>query len=167
VVPLYFQLCAALKDLLDTREWPPGARFATEREIEEQFDVSRAVVRPALELLVADGAIFRIRGSGSFVAPPRREVPVLGLVEALTHRPDNLTVKVLTAREETPDPPIARFLDMEQQPMPRIAHVTAVFHVDQRPACMVESYSSVQLAPWLLPIAQALKTGAPRRATRR
>ena len=118
------------------------------------------MVRPALETLVADGAIVRIKGSGAFVAPPRLEVPVLGLVEALTDRPDNLTLTVLTAREEPPDPPIAHFLEMEEQSRPRIAHVTAVLHVDGLPVCLVESYSPAKLVPWLLPTVQALKAGA-------
>jgi GntR family transcriptional regulator len=73
-VPLYFQLAAALKAMLEVEAWEPGARFATEREIEEEFNVSRAVIRPALDLLVDDGAIIRVRGSGAFVAPSRSEV---------------------------------------------------------------------------------------------
>src|ERR1700710_2683235 len=78
-VPLYFQLAAALKVMLEVEDWESGARCASEREIEEEFGVSRAVIRPALDLLVGDGAIFRIKGSGAFVAPPRREVRVAGL----------------------------------------------------------------------------------------
>src|SRR6185312_12711037 len=85
-VPLYFQLAAALKVMLEVEDWEPGARFASEREIEEEFGVSRAVIRPALDLLVGDGAIFRIKGSGAFVAPPRREIVVAGLVKLWMER---------------------------------------------------------------------------------
>src|SRR5262245_54243677 len=74
-VPLYFQLGAALLELLDTGAWPVGARFATERELEREFDVSRTVVRRALDLLVGDGAIVRVRGSGAFIRSPRHRVP--------------------------------------------------------------------------------------------
>ncbi|HUC08253.1 MAG TPA: GntR family transcriptional regulator, partial [Solirubrobacterales bacterium] len=73
-VPLYFQLAATIKVMLEVGDWEAGARFASEREIEEEFGVSRAVIRPALDLLVGDGAIYRIKGSGAFVAPPRREI---------------------------------------------------------------------------------------------
>jgi GntR family transcriptional regulator len=157
VVPLYFQLAAALMDLLDTRAWSPGARFATEREIEEQFDVSRSVVRPALDLLAGDGAIVRVKGSGAFVAPPRREVPLLGLVEVLSAAPETVTLSVLTARERPADPPIARLLEMKRHST--IAHVTAVMLVDEQPACILESYSSMTRVPWLLPTAEALMAG--------
>ena len=63
-VPLYFQLAAALKVMLEVEDWESGARFASEREIEEEFGVSRAVIRPALDLLVGDGAIFQPFGDG-------------------------------------------------------------------------------------------------------
>jgi GntR family transcriptional regulator len=61
-VPLYVQLGAQLNAMLEAGAWEPGARFASEREIEEEFEVSRAVIRPALELLVGDGAIRRVKG---------------------------------------------------------------------------------------------------------
>ncbi len=38
-VPLYFQLAAALKAMLEVGAWEPGARFASERELEEEFNV--------------------------------------------------------------------------------------------------------------------------------
>src|SRR5215510_8499282 len=75
-VPLYFQLAEALKKMLETGAWQQRARFPSEREIAEEFGVSRTVIRPALDLLVGDGAIVRTRGSGTFVAPPKREIPV-------------------------------------------------------------------------------------------
>src|ERR1700712_1646456 len=90
-VPLYFQLAAALKEMLEVDDWEAGARFASERELEEEFGVSRAVIRPALDLLVGDGAIFRVKGSGAFVAPPRREIRVAGLVGLWSGTPGERT----------------------------------------------------------------------------
>jgi len=158
-VPLYFQLAEALKKLLETGAWRPGVRFPSEREIAEEFGVSRTVIRPALDLLVGDGAIVRTRGSGTFVAPPKREVPILGLVKALAERPDGLTVTVLTASEESPGSGVRHFLDMDRQPAP-VVHVTAVIRVDGQSACLVDSYSVAAHVPWLLPMTAALKSGA-------
>jgi GntR family transcriptional regulator len=157
-VPLYFQLGAVLKEKVDTGAWQPGDRFPTEREIAEEFDVSRTVIRRALDLLVGDGGIVRIRGSGAFVTPPRREVRVFGLVKALLDLPDDITLTVLTAREEPADSVLAKLLDIEQEPSP-VAHVTAVLHSDGLPICLVDSFSLVRLAPWVLPTAQALHAG--------
>jgi DNA-binding GntR family transcriptional regulator len=157
-VPLYFQLAAALKALLEIGAWEPGARFASEREIEEEFAVSRAVIRPALELLVGDGAIIRVKGSGAFVAPPRCEIGVTGLVKLSYECDDPQAITVLSARQHLPDRTVAYFLEIEGRRTP-IAHVTAVVDVGKPSVYLVDSYSLVALVPWMLPAALALKTG--------
>jgi GntR family transcriptional regulator len=164
-VPLYFQLAAALKVMLEVDTWKAGARFASERELEEQFNVSRAVIRPALELLVGDGAIVRVKGSGAFVAPPRREVRVGGLVGLWFEQRGERTVNVLSARKRRPDHTVSHFLEIEDRRTP-VAHVTAVVDVGQPSVILVDSFSSVALVPWLLPTAQALEAGEkpPRRS---
>ena len=159
-VPLYFQLAAALKVRLEVEPWEPGARFASEREIEEEFGVSRAVIRPALELLVGDGAIYRVKGSGAFVAPPRREVRVSGLVGLWSEPRDERTVSVASARMRQPDHTVSHFLGLEDGLTP-VAHVIAVVDVGEPSVCLVDSFSTVALVPWLFPTAQALKTGDP------
>lgn len=157
-VPLYFQLAAALKVMLEVGTWEPGARFASERELEEKFKVSRAVVRPALELLVGDGAIYRVKGSGAFIAPPRRDVRVVGLVRLSLERDDDLAITVLSARERRPDSTVSHFLGIEDMQTP-ITHVTAVVNIDQPSVFLIDSYSTVTHVPWLLSIVRALETG--------
>ncbi len=158
-VPLYFQLGSVLKKKVDSGAWQPGDRFPTEREIAEEFGVSRTVIRPALDLLVGEGGIVRIKGSGAFVAPPRRDIKVLGLVGAFLNPTDDLTLTVLATREQSPDSSIAHFLEIEEHSA-SITHVTAVMHVEGQPACLVESYSTTKHIPWVLPTAEALQTGA-------
>lgn len=158
-VPLYFQLAAALKVMLEVEDWEPGARFASEREIEEEFGVSRAVIRPALDLLVGDGAIFRVKGSGAFVAPPRREIVVAGLVKLWLERRGDRPISVHGARETLADHTVSHFLGFEDEGVP-IAHVTAVVDLDEPSVCLIDSYSPVADVPWLRPTAEALKTGA-------
>jgi len=159
VPPLYFQLAEVLTEVVEAGTWQPGARFASEREIEKHFKVSRTVVRPALELLVGDGLIVRARGSGAFIAPPKNEVSVTGLAKALFERPDDLAIKVLSAKERDPDRTVARFLELDPHPAP-VAEVIAVINPGQRSAFLVYSFSSLARVPWLLPTAKALIDGA-------
>jgi DNA-binding GntR family transcriptional regulator len=158
-VPLYFQLAAALKAMLEVGAWEPGARFASEREIEEEFEVSRAVIRPALELLVGDGAIVRVRGSGAFVAPPRLEVRPAGLVKLLLE-PDDRKVVVYSARKSQPDRTVSHFLEIDDR-RTHIVHVTALVDPGEPTVCIVDSYSSLARVPWMLPAAEALEAGRP------
>jgi GntR family transcriptional regulator len=157
-VPLYFQLAAALKVMLEVDNWEAGSRFASERELEEQFKVSRAVIRPALELLVGDGAIVRVKGSGAFVAPPRREIRVGGLVGLWSNQHGDRAVNVLSARKRQPDRTVSHFLEIEDRRTP-VAHVHAVVDAGQPSVILVDSFSSVALLPWLLPTAEAIRTG--------
>ncbi len=157
-VPLYFQLAATLKAMLEVGTWESGARFASERELEERFEVSRAVIRPALDLLVGDGAIYRVKGSGAFVAPPRPEVQVTGLVRLSFECRDKQMITVLSARKRQPDSTVSHFLEIEDRRM-SIAHVTAIVNPGRPSVCLVDSYSSVDHVPWVLPAAQALEAG--------
>jgi GntR family transcriptional regulator len=156
-VPLYFQLAAALKVMLEAEPWEPGVRFASEREIEEEFKVSRAVIRPALDLLVGDGAIFRVKGSGAFVAPPRSEVRVAGLAK-LWLDVGSRQATILSVRKRCADRLVARNLELEDELAP-VAHVVAVMDAGRSTVALVDSYSSVARAPWLISIAKALKNG--------
>ncbi|HET7590945.1 MAG TPA: GntR family transcriptional regulator [Solirubrobacterales bacterium] len=157
-VPLYFQLAASLKVSLEAGIWESGARFASERELEEEFNVSRAVIRPALDLLVGDGAIFRVKGSGAYVAPPRREVRVTGLVRLLVERRDDLAIAVLSARKRQPDHVVSHFLEIEDRQTP-ITYITAVADVGEPSVFLIDSFSTVADVPWLLPTARALQAG--------
>jgi DNA-binding GntR family transcriptional regulator len=158
-VPLYFQLAAELHRMLELGTWEPGARFPTERELEEEFDVSRAVIRPALDLLVGDGTIFRIKGSGAFVAAPRTKVRATGLVKLWASDDRDHSVSVASVRKRMPDQTVSQFLKLGES-RAEIAQVTAVVDTGEPSAFVVDSYSSISRLPWLLPTAEALANGA-------
>jgi DNA-binding GntR family transcriptional regulator len=157
-VPLHFQLGEILKERLEAGHWPPGTLFPSEREIEEHFGVTRTVIRPALDLLEADGAVSRVRGSGTFVAPPKRTVPVAGLVRAISGvQSEDIGLTVLRIRENCRDSGVAEALEIPNSPR-LLGHVTAVLHRDD-PICVIDSFVSVGHVPWLLPITRALHAG--------
>lgn len=158
-VPLYFQLAAELHRMLELGTWEPGARFPTERELEEEFGVSRAVIRPALDLLVGDGTIFRVKGSGAFVAAPRSRVEVNGIVKLWARGDPDHSVSVVSARKRAPDRTVSQFLELGKSPA-EIAQVTAVVDAGAPSAFVVDSYSPISRLPWLLPTAKALASGA-------
>lgn len=156
-VPLYYQLGEILKQKLEEGVWEPGTLFPSERELEDYFGVSRAVVRPALELLERDGAIYRRRGSGTYVAAPKRLVPIRGLIRSLQEgRFSDSRIAVLRIRQQTNDQMIADFLDVS--PGQTVAQVTSILRVD-KPICILDSFFPVERVPWLLGAALSLKGG--------
>jgi GntR family transcriptional regulator len=68
--PKHAQLRAVLATMCAT-ELEPDAAIPSERELMTAYAVSRATVRRAIESLVAEGALRRVQGKGTFVAPPR------------------------------------------------------------------------------------------------
>ena len=65
--PIYQQLNQALRDLIRGGEFTVGDQFLTERQICQQFDVSRATANKALSNLVAEGVLEFKKGVGTFV----------------------------------------------------------------------------------------------------
>ena len=156
-VPLYYQLGEILKQRLEAGAWEPGTLFPAEREIEEHFGVSRSVVRPALSLLERDGAIYRRRGSGTYVAAPKRLVPIMGLIRALLEdRFSDSRIAVLRIRQQTNDQMIADSFDISRGET--VAQVTSILRLD-KPICLLDSFFPVERVPWLLGAAVSLKDG--------
>lgn len=67
--PLYYRLEAVLRGRIDSGEDPVGVSLPSERELAQIYSVSRITVRRAIETLVGDGLLRRVRGrnGGTFV----------------------------------------------------------------------------------------------------
>ena len=80
-VPFYYQLKQLLVADLESRALSPGDRLPGDHELCDTYGVSRTVVRQALSELETEGIIERLKGRGTFVAPPKTTE---GLVQTLT-----------------------------------------------------------------------------------
>jgi GntR family transcriptional regulator len=69
-VPLYYQLYEILHDQIQEGVWKPEDMLPTESELVEHYQLSRATVRQAFEMLVNQGLVYRRRGQGTFVSRP-------------------------------------------------------------------------------------------------
>ncbi|KQN48139.1 GntR family transcriptional regulator [Serratia sp. Leaf50] len=73
---IYRQIADQLKTLIDNKEFPPGSRLPSERELASQLQVSRASVREALIALEVIGLVDVKVGNGVIVCDsPARSVP--------------------------------------------------------------------------------------------
>lgn len=70
-VPLYHQLYRILLKKIQTGEWKPGDLIPSEKELGEQFKLSRITIRQTLQQLAADGYLSRQQGRGTFVSQPK------------------------------------------------------------------------------------------------
>jgi len=65
--PLYQQLQRAVRDAIENHVLAPDDALPSERQLAEDFAVSRITVRRAIEGLVAEGLLVSRQGSGNFV----------------------------------------------------------------------------------------------------
>jgi GntR family transcriptional regulator len=66
--PLYQRLQRILRDAINSRVLAPDDALPAERDLAEEFSVSRITVRKALDGLVGEGLLTRRQGAGTFVA---------------------------------------------------------------------------------------------------
>jgi GntR family transcriptional regulator len=98
-VPLYYQLQELLKEQIESGVWSTGDPLPSEPQLAERLGVSRVVVRQALAILEDDRQIVRIRGRGTFVAPPKLEHRAGGLSRLLAApRERDFTIGVLDSQ---------------------------------------------------------------------
>ena len=71
--PLYLQLQKLLRGAIERQMVKGEEAIPTERDLAEEFGVSRITVRKAVDGLVSDGLVSRRRGAGTFVTRPRVE----------------------------------------------------------------------------------------------
>jgi GntR family transcriptional regulator len=65
----YRQVASGLRQAIAAGRYPAGKRLPTEAELVSATGLSRQTVRRAFQELVTDGAIYRVRGRGTFAVP--------------------------------------------------------------------------------------------------
>lgn len=71
MLPAYMKIHDQLKKDIDEHRWAIGERLPSERDLADQFAVSRMTLRQAVSLLVEEGVLERRVGSGTFVSSTR------------------------------------------------------------------------------------------------
>lgn len=70
-VPYYYQLAQYMKNKIKSKQWMPHQLLPSEQELCSQFDISRTVVRQALDYLSNEGLIVKQNGKRSSIAGPK------------------------------------------------------------------------------------------------
>lgn len=68
--PLYEQIYMDIAGAIAGGRYKPGERIPSEKELAEQYNVSRITSKKALEMLAKESKIVRMAGKGSFVIGP-------------------------------------------------------------------------------------------------
>lgn len=69
----YRQLAAILRARIARGDWAEGRPIASETRLVQEYGIARTTVRRALDLLVEEGAVWKVQGRGTYVGQPPEE----------------------------------------------------------------------------------------------
>ncbi|EQK47913.1 MULTISPECIES: GntR family transcriptional regulator [Paraclostridium] len=97
--PIYKQIESHIKNLIQSKTLKQGELIPSEKQLSEEFNVTRMTVRSALNNLVKDGYITRQRGVGSIVLA-NKVYDNISAVSGFTEEMENKGYKVSNILEE-------------------------------------------------------------------
>jgi GntR family transcriptional regulator len=113
--PLYYQIAARIRASVEG-ELSPGAQVPSENELINEYNVSRNTVRLAIESLIKEGLVYRVKGKGTFVSPERLQFGLFRLVsftEETQRRGMHPSSRVINLTKVSPTPKIRQALNLQ------------------------------------------------------
>lgn len=148
-VPLYMQLKRLLEHQVIDGSLPPHSRVPSERELSEQYAISRMTARQALAELIQDGRLYTSAGKGTFVAEPK----IQQSLQALTSFSEEMRARGLR--------PTTQLIRREK--LPATATTAACLRVSEgTPVVCIERLRLADAEPMALETACLSFTGAER-----
>jgi GntR family transcriptional regulator len=150
-LPLYQQLYEILHGKVLLRQWKPGDRLPTEKDLTKEYGVSRITVRAVLDMLVKEGLIYRQAGRGTFVAHATLEqglAQIISFTEDMQRRGFTVSTRVLFSGLVPATTHIAERLHID--PGEELAHLQRLRLADGEPMCIEHSYFVHRYCPGIL-----------------
>lgn len=140
-IPKYHQIKEIIRDKIEKDELEAGQVIAPERELCEQYGVSRMTARQAVMELVNEGLLYRVQGLGTFVAEAKVRQGtgrLTSFTEDMRERGMEASSDVLGVEEQSAGPVVARMLRVD--PGDRIVRVSRVRNADGKPMALETSH---------------------------
>jgi DNA-binding GntR family transcriptional regulator len=138
--PAYAQLAAILRRQIAGGVYPPGERIPSESSISRQHGISVMTVRQAISVLMEQGLVERVQGSGTFVRPLTLTESRFDLdsIREIFQDPERTRVKVLQIRLARADEKTAKILCLPKDE--RIILIRRLLLRDNQPAAFHEGH---------------------------
>ncbi|MBW8804010.1 MAG: GntR family transcriptional regulator [Catenulisporales bacterium] len=153
-VPKHLQLKDLLARML-ADGMQPGTPIPSERDLAEQYGLSRMTVRQAINALVADGRLERRLGRGTFVAQPKMDVQIrlVGFTEDMRRRGMTASSRTLSFERIHASSALAAHLEVESgEPVVRLVRLR---YADGIPMAVERTHLPERIVPGLV------EAGAP------
>ena len=161
--PLYEQLKKIIEQKIEQGDLEADDQIPSERELCEQYGVSRITVRQAINLAVNEGLLYRTHGRGTFVARPKIEQGLKNIhtfQQTLAAQGILASTKLLEAKFVPSDLFMSRLLETSMAEQVATLHLLG--YGDEFPFVYYESYFSQQVGQTMFHEAkQAIEKNIP------
>lgn len=150
-VPMYYQLVDIIVELIETGVLEENKKIPSERELCTQYDISRATVRQAIQVLERDGYIYKKHGKGTYVSPKRMKQELLkfySFTEEMKKLGKIPSSKVIDFQLITADEKIAK--KMQTLEGEKLYKFTRIRLADEEPMMLETSYIPYERFPGIL-----------------
>ncbi|MBB1070488.1 GntR family transcriptional regulator [Limosilactobacillus sp. RRLNB_1_1] len=153
--PVYIQIHNQLRKNIEDGKWKVGEKIPAERELANDFSVSRMTLRQAIQALVDEGILERRVGSGTFVANRKVQEKMSGvtsfteLMDAMGKKAASKTISYhLTIPSQTEVEKLKLGPDEQVLRMERVRYgneVPICYEIATVPASLVQQFSKEEI----------------------
>jgi len=135
-VPVYIQIHNEIRKEIESGKWAVGERIPSERQLSQDFDVSRMTLRQAIQTLVDEGILQRQVGSGTYVSSSKVQEKMSGttsfteITESQGKQPSSKTVSYHVA-----DPSISEIEKLKLRDGDQVLRMERIRYADKQPIC--------------------------------
>jgi len=142
-LPLYYQVAYVLEHFLTSTMLKPGNRFFSEEEISSQLEVSRPTVNRAINILIKNDYLKRVRGKGTIVQKLKGVSLVLmstllSFGEMVDKIGRGYITELLERNQKKSSPMVSNALGID--PGDSVIHLKRLRFIDDKPLIVVDSY---------------------------
>jgi GntR family transcriptional regulator len=141
-IPLYYQLKAILLEYIKEQHKDIEAPIPTEVEISEHFGISRPTARQAINELVVEGYLYRIKAKGTYISKPKIKQDFLLVLDSFNNemRKKGLkpSTKILDINLEDSDEKVSGALKIDVGS--KVVRLARLRYADNEPIVFVITY---------------------------
>ncbi|PIW30873.1 MAG: GntR family transcriptional regulator [Rhodospirillales bacterium CG15_BIG_FIL_POST_REV_8_21_14_020_66_15] len=144
-MPLYAQVANTLRGEIEAGTWSRGQQLPAIDDLAARFNVARATMRQAIEILEAEDLVRRRHGLGTFVESEPREqrwLPLASDWTSFVRMVEPLQPKLILVETAERQP---RILEGEGRPASAYQHIKRVHFRDDEPFCLIDIYLAADI----------------------
>ncbi|MDP5252884.1 MULTISPECIES: GntR family transcriptional regulator [unclassified Vibrio] len=147
-LPMYRQIADAIRERISDGIYEVGTALPTEAQLREDFACSRVTVRQALKLLIENGELESVQGSGTYVKEQKVNYDIYqqsSFAEKWAHLNADIHSDVLTFEVVKATLSLAELLNVQENEV--LYHVIRVRYLDKKPITVEETWLPTSLFP--------------------